>query len=72
MQDFLGKLFYDKVSLVMIAVGTVLLILQKCGVLTIPDLLVRMHMIRTGILSLCGMVVFYWWDEVRNDKYLDE
>jgi hypothetical protein len=59
---FWGSFLYDKLPFGMIGTGIILLLLQRFGVLTIPDIVNRMHLVRTGIFSLIGMMVFYWWD----------
>ena len=64
---YLGAYVYDKGFLVMIFAGIVLLILQHFEVITIPELVNRIHLIRTGIISFIAVCFFYWWD-----GYLDE
>lgn len=64
---FLGVYIYDKIFLVMVVVGIVLLILQRCNVLVIPEIVNRMHLIRTGIVSFIGVVIFTWWDGYLDD-----
>lgn len=67
LRAYLGVFVYDKMFLVMTAAGIILLILQKCGVMTIPDIIARMHLVRTGIISFVGMVLFAWWDGWLDD-----
>lgn len=64
---YLGVNIYDKGFLVMILAGIVLLILQHFKVITIPELVNRMHLIKTGIISFIAVCILYWWD-----GYLDE
>ena len=64
---YLGVSIYDKGFLVMILAGIVLLILQHFEVITIPELVNRMHLIKTGIISFIIVCILYWWD-----GYLDE
>lgn len=64
---YLGVYVYDKGFLVMIFAGIVLLILQHFEVITIPELVNRIHLIRTGIISFIAVCFLYWWD-----GYLDE
>ena len=54
------SIVYDKSFPVMIFAGVVLLILQHFGWITIPELIRRMHFIRTGIVSLL-LLCFLWW-----------
>lgn len=46
----------------MILVGAICSILQYKDILTIPDLINRMHLVRTGIGCLIGVLIFDWWD----------
>ena len=64
---YLGVYVYDKGFLVMIFAGIVLLILQHFEVITIPELVNRIHLIRTGIISFIAVVFLFW-----RDGYLDE
>jgi len=61
-RGFQGIYIYDKMFLVMFFAGVVLLILQKCNVIVVPDLVGRMRFIRTGIISFTAMCIFDWWD----------
>lgn len=79
---YIGSYIYDKLFLVMTFIGFVLFVLQKCQVLVIPDLVGRMHLVRTGIISFIAMCFFAWWDgmldedegekTVVDDELLDE
>lgn len=69
---FLGIYFYDKIFVVMILSGIVLFILQKCNVLVLPEIVNRMHFIRTGIISFIVMTFLTWWDGYLNDITEDE
>lgn len=64
---YLGTCIYDKLFLVMTLVGIVLVVLQKCNVIAIPDIINRMHLVITGIVSFSGMLFFAWWDGELND-----
>lgn len=64
---YLGIYVYNKGFLVMILAGIVLLILQHFEVITIPELVNRIHLIRTGTISFIAVCFLYWWD-----GYLDE
>ena len=46
---YLGVYIYDKLFLVMTLVGIILFILGKCNVFAVPDIIGRMHFVRTGI-----------------------
>ncbi len=50
-KEYLGMQISEKLFPVMIAAGIILLILQKCKILEIPDIVERMHLIRTGVIS---------------------
>lgn len=64
---YLGTYIYDKGFLVMISAGIVLLLLQHFEVITIPEPVNRIHLIRTGIISLIAV-----WFLFGRDGYLDE
>lgn len=65
---YLGVFIYDKMFLVMTLVGIVLFVLQKCNVIAVPDIVGRMHFIRTGIISFVAMCFFAWWDGALDDE----
>ena len=65
---YLGTYLYDKVFLVMILAGAVLLILQHFGVMTIPEPAHRMHLIRTGIVTFTALCIISWWDNYLYGK----
>ena len=69
---YLGVYIYDKMFLVMTIVGIILFILQKCNVIAVPDVVGRMHFIRTGIISFVTMCFFAWWDGVFDDDSVIE
>ena len=64
---YLGTYIYDKMFLVMTVAGIILLVLQKCDVIIIPDIVGRMHFVRTGIISFIAMCFFAWWDGLLDD-----
>ena len=64
---YLGIYIYDKMFLVMAIVGMILLVLNKCNVLTIHDIVIRMHFVRTGVISFAGMCFLAWWDGAFDD-----
>lgn len=62
---------YDKSLILMAIAGIVLLILQKCNVFVIPDIITRIHMIRVGIISfiiLCIFAGIEMDEESQNEK----
>lgn len=62
---------YDKSLILMAIAGIVLLILQKCNVFVIPDIITRIHMIRVGIISFIIMCIFAGIEmdeESQNEK----
>lgn len=61
-RDYQGISIYNKGFPVMILAGIVLVILQYFGVITIPELVDRMHFIRTGIISFTAVCILSWWD----------
>lgn len=65
--DYTGVYIYNTGFLVMILAGIVLSVLQHFEVITIPELVRRMHLIRTGIISFMAVCVLAW-----RDGYLDE
>lgn len=69
---YLWVFLYDKVFLVMILAGVVLLILQHFGVITIPELVHRMHFIRTGIITFTALCMISRWDDYLYGKGEDE
>ena len=81
---YLRTYIYDKIFLVMFLVGVVLFILQKCNLIVVPDIVGRMHFVRTGIISFIGMMVFCLFDGdlnkneeigeelIEDDELLDE
>lgn len=69
---FLSEYIYDKIFLVMTFAGIVLLVLQKCNVIAVPELAERMHFVRTGIISFAAMCIFAWWDKDYEEEYKEE
>ena len=84
---FLGVYIYDKMFLVMIAAGIVLLVLQHFGTIEIPEIINKIHFIRTGIITYAGLCFIMWWngelgdheavkesgdEEVKDDVQMDE
>ena len=67
-RGFRGISIYDKMFLVMFFAGVVLLILQKCNVIVVPDIVGRMHFIRTGSISFTAMCILDWWDGVVDEE----
>ena len=65
---FLGMYVYVTFFLVLFLAGVVLLILQKCSVIVVPDIVGRMHLIRTGIISYAAMCLFEWRDGVFDEE----
>ena len=65
---FLGMTVYVIFFLVMFFAGAVLLILQKCSVIVVPDIVGRMHFIRTGIISYFAMCLFAWRDGIFDEE----
>lgn len=61
-RGFLGLDIYGKGFLVMALAGIVLLILQHFQVLTIPELVNRIHLTQTGIISFTANCILDWWD----------
>lgn len=54
----IGVFIFDKIYLVMAVAGIILLILEKCNVIRIPELLQQLHLIRTGLVSFVIMVIY--------------
>ena len=73
-RTFLGMTVYVIFFLVLFLAGVVLLILQKCNLIVVPDLVGRMHFIRTGIISYLGMCLFAWRDGIfdEEDQVIEE
>lgn len=66
-RSFLGTYIYDKMFLVMTLIGIILFALQRCGVITVPDIVEKMHFVRTGIISFVFMCIFAWWDGALDE-----
>ncbi len=64
---YIGYAVYDKGLPGMVLAGIVLLILQHFNVLVIPELINRIHLIRTGIISFVIICFLFW-----RDGYLDD
>ncbi len=64
---YIGYAVYDKGLPVMVLAGIVLLILQHFNVLVIPELINRIHLTRTGIISFVIICFIFW-----RDGYLDD
>lgn len=62
LRDYHGIDIYNMGFAVMILAGIVLLILQHFEVITIPELIDRFHLIRTGIISFTAVCILAWWD----------
>ena len=67
-RTFLGMTVYVIMFLVMFFAGVVLLILQKCSVIVVPDIVGRMHFIRTGIIAYLAMCLFEWRDGIFSEE----
>lgn len=65
---FLGMTVYAIIFLVMFLAGAVLFVLQKCNVVVVPDIVGRMHFIRTGIISYLAMCLFAWLDGIFDEE----
>ncbi|MCH5341379.1 MAG: hypothetical protein J1E01_07920, partial [Acetatifactor sp.] len=65
---FLGMTVYAIIFLVMFLAGVVLLILQKCNLIVVPNIVGRMHFIRTGIISYLAMCLFEWRDGLSDEE----
>ena len=46
----------------------ILFILGKCNVFAVPDIIGRMHFVRTGIISFVAMCIFAWWDGMLDEE----
>ena len=69
---YLETYIYDKIFIAMFLIGVVLFVLQKCNVMIVPDIIERMHFIRTGIISFVGMMIFAWVDGTFEEKIAGE
>ncbi len=67
---YLGIFIYDKIFLLMTVIGIVLLILQKCDVIVIPDMVGRMHLVRTGLISFVVLCIFAKYDRYDEEDEL--
>ena len=67
-RTFLGMTVYVVMFLVLFLAGVALLILQKCSVIVVPDMVGRMHFIRTGIISYLAMCLFAWRDGIFDEE----
>lgn len=64
---YLAIYVYNTGFFIMVLAGIVLLILQHFEVITIPELINRMHMIKTGIISFTAVCILNW-----RDGYFDK
>lgn len=66
---------YDKIYLIMVVTGIVLLILEMCDVIRIPEIIQKIHLIRTGMLSFVIMMGYMAWNgyiDRGNGEQADE
>lgn len=60
----IGIRIYNILYYVMTLVGILLFLLQKYNFIIIPDIIGRVHFIRTGLVSTCVMLFYYnYWDK---------
>ena len=64
----LGMYVYVIFFLVLFLAGVLLLILQKCNVIVVPDIVGRMHFVRTGIITYLAMCLFEWRDGIIDEE----
>jgi hypothetical protein len=58
-----------RLTIAMVLVGIVLLAAQRAGVLSIPDILARAHLIRTGIGIYAAQAIYNYRNGVLNGAY---
>lgn len=72
---FVGIWIFDKLYLVMMAIGLALWILQRYEVIVLPESIERLHLIRVGAISYIAMLLYLKWRGYLEDKdefYMDE
>lgn len=57
-----GIFIFDKMYLVMMAIGIILLVLEHFGVIQIPEIVRQIHLIRTGLVSFVLLVAYMSWN----------
>ena len=65
---YLGSYIYDKLFIVMAVIGVILIILDKSGVITVPDTIGRLHLLRTGITGFLITLFLHWWDRLGTES----
>lgn len=70
--DYMGIYMYNMGFPVMILAGIVLSVLQHFEVITIPELVNRMHLIRSGIITFTAVCILSWWDGHWGDEEFAE
>ncbi len=68
LRAWLAVKIYDVMFLAMALAGIVLWILQKASVIELPELLTRMHLIRTGVAGFAGFVFLAWKSGVLEEE----
>lgn len=49
---------FDKIYLIMMVVGIILVLLEKWSVIRVPELLQQLHLVRTGLVSFIIMLIY--------------
>lgn len=57
-----GLFIFDKIYLVMMALGIILLVLEHFGIIQIPEMVRQIHLIRTGLVSFELLIVYLNWN----------
>lgn len=81
---YAGVFIFDKIFLLIALVGIVFWAVGKFSLLEIPDIITRLHLVRTGLVAFVLYVISLWLDgslsedqeeigdNIDDDKYLDE
>ena len=65
---FVWLFIYDKLPFFMIVLGVLLLILQHFKIIIIPEAVVKMHLVRTGVIVLIASMLGIWWNEESDGE----
>lgn len=76
--EFRGDLWnfvYDKVVLLMVPGGIVLKLLQRYSSFEIPEIVDKLHLVRTGLVLFVAFLIADWWNgesETESDEMKDK
>lgn len=68
----IGIFIFDRMYLVMMLMGVILLVLERFGGIQMPELVQQLHLVRTGLVSFCIMIICMDKKEQINENEMDE